>query len=126
MPFAPKIELHKNKSEFYGFHILHLSKYWRTYSSSPKRLRPGSDELSDLVSDAMLGNTSVVSKLLAKSNRTKRCAFFCNTQKALYKCRSCEAHSCMKKPSYINGRSFPQNGPCCHVRYHGFSKFPQL
>ena len=90
-----------------------------------KRFRPGT-EASLLVGGRCLGGKSIGSiRLLPPSSRSKRCAF-CGREKAQYKCRSCVSHLCMKTPQKDDsGKQYPQNGPCCYLRYHGISNFPR-
>ena len=88
-----------------------------------KRPRPGSDEALAIGMSCRGGKDIGSIKELLASDRTKHCAF-CSRSKAKYKCRSCNAHLCMQTPKTTNGIRFLRNGPCCYLRFHGYSKFP--
>ena len=109
-------EMRKNK--------LYVDSYKRTRTRGLKRPRPGSDAAL-LRGEKCKGGWNIASiKKLPPNKRTRRCSF-CNRQKALYKCRSCQAHLCLDRPQSNRGaRSFPANGPYCYQRFHGIHRFP--
>ena len=98
----------------------------RSYHQGNKRRRPGG-KAALLVGKKCRGASHLGNiKDLSFKDRTRACAF-CGRQKALYRCRSCGSHLCMKTPQdQPSGKSYPANGPCCFLRMHGIDKFPQL
>ena len=104
---------------------VHDERYKRTRARGSKRPRPGSDQALERGLACRSGHNITSLKEVPQSQRSKLCAF-CGRAKATHKCRSCGAHLCVKTPKQSNqGIRFPVNGPCCFLRYHGVTNFPQ-
>lgn len=87
-----------------------------------KRPRPGSEESLQIGLRCKGAESLGAYKLLPQKLRTKVCAF-CGREKALYKCRSCLQHLCLKVPLQSSGRKYPSNGPVCFQRFHGMNNY---
>ena len=116
-----KVRFLGSKSTFFGVKkafFLGSKKhvFWLYYR--PQRLK----KCSPVPHWPILGGPSVT---FEKKYRTKHCAF-CKRRSAMYKCRSCGAHLCMKRPQAVNGITFPINGPHCFIRYHGVNNYTSV
>ena len=99
--------------------------YKRSYMQRLKRPRPGSDAALQRGAKCRGGRDIGSFRIVDPKDRTKQCAF-CGRQKAMWMCRSCNAHLCIarRKPTKF-GKQFPLNGPTCYQRYHGMNVFPR-
>ena len=103
----------KDKAQFKRRHDRGMK---RPRTSSPVVIRRG---------ETCPGDTLEKIRELPKAFRTKQCAF-CERRCAQYKCRSCNMHLCMKTPKPKEDcTTYTANGPCCFLRYHGFTSFPR-
>ena len=100
--------------------------YKQSRNKGLKRPRPGSDAALLSGMKCRGGYLSVSIKEVPINKRSKRCQF-CKREKALYRCRSCGAHLCMKRPREMPGGirfpGNPGNGLFCFIRYHGINSF---
>ena len=99
--------------------------YKRSYMQRLKRPRPGSDAALQRGAKCRGGRDIGSFRIVDPKDRTKKCAF-CGRQKAMWMCRSCNAHLCIARPKPTKfGKQFPLNGPTCYQRYHGMNVFPR-
>ena len=99
-------------------------RYRRTRIKGLKRPRPGSDSALSGGENCKGGIHIGSIKPLQRSNRSRHCGF-CKREKALFKCRSCGTHLCMKTPKAVGGVTFFANGPPCYLRFHGVHSYPR-
>jgi len=99
-------------------------RYQRTRIRGLKRPRPGSDIVLSIGEKCKGGKHIGSIKPLLLSNRGRQCAY-CKRPKAMFKCRSCGSHLCMKTPQPIGGVTFFANSPPCYLRFHGIHSYSQ-
>jgi len=105
----------RRKKDDVRFKSLHDRGIKRPRPASPVVLRRGIN---------CPGDSLAKIKEVPRISRTKQFAF-CGRRCAPYKCRSCNMHLCMKTPTAKeDGTTYPANGPCCYLRYHGITSFP--
>ena len=102
---------------------VHHESYQRTYVKALKRPRPGSDAVLERGAKCRGGKSIHSIKELPILSRSKKCAF-CGRRAAIYVCRSCGAHLCIKTPQDSPcGKKFSTGGPPCYLRHHGITSY---
>lgn len=101
-----------------------VPEFMRRHKKQQISERPvaGSMEVMQVGMKCKAGSNIRAVKFLPENSRTKLCVF-CGRRRAMYKCRSCQQHLCMRLPQRQDGRSFPNNGPLCFLRFHGIEKY---